>query len=257
MCIKTCFYQEEKSGVEEYFKDDDLLNMGFSNVSITGPYQEALGYLSKNKIDIFIADISCTDKERFEFIIDIIYSNFCHKILLIGSTKFKDREGVKSLSTDNMKNFDLLLTNKLLEIKRDIEDKPSRNMPYIKSKISDIMLDFKFNNKLDGFKYYVEAVTKMYFKFPSRCSMMEIYEEVGSSFGKSSYAIEKSMRSALLAAIRHINALPSTPDNTKLQSVMAYDMNNKTTTNMIVSKLIQDKDISDSLENGTKEYVYQ
>ena len=77
--------------------------------------------------------------------------------------------------------------------------------------------------------------------------MMDIYQEIGEIYGKSAYAVEKSMRSALLSAIKKLNSLPETRENEKLRGLLAYDINNRLTTNMLVNKLVLDEDIKESV----------
>lgn len=122
-----------------------------------------------------------------------------------------------------------------------------KNIPLIKSKICEFLLKLRFNSRLDGFKYYVEAVCKIFLRFPERYSMMDIYQEIGEIYGKSAYAVEKSMRSALLSATKKLNSLPETRENEKLRGLLAYDMNNRLTTNMLVNKLVLDDDIKESV----------
>ena len=78
--------------------------------------------------------------------------------------------------------------------------------------------------------------------------MMDIYQEVGETYGKSAYAVEKSMRGALLSAIKKLNSLSEERENDKFRGLLAYDMNNRSTTNMLVNKLMLDDEIKESMD---------
>lgn len=260
MCLETCFYQEQENGIEGFINPSHLLSMGFKTNILCGKYQELLAYLSQNKTDILIIDACNVDCEQFSYILEIIYSNFCKNILLISDDNIElddGKDGVVLLDAIDKRYFDLKIDTILLRMKKEYDSKSCRNIPLIKSKICEFLLKLRFNSKLDGFKYYIEAVWRIYQKFPQRYSMMEIYQEIGDAYGKSAFAVEKSMRSALLSAIKKLNSLPINEENLKLQNMLAYDMNNKLTTNMLVTKLLLDKDISESIDKKAVQFVYQ
>ena len=254
--IKTCIYHCASES-EKKLCESNFANMGFETCEVEGDFENLLRLLSKNKVDILIADANSDDQERLTCIVDLIYENYCKNILIVGADYLGEHDDISSLPSVEIKNFDLKLATVLLEIKRRIESKPSRNLPLIKSKICELLIKLHFNNKLDGFKYYIEAVWRTFLKFPYKYSMMEIYRDVGALYGKSSYAVEKSMRSSLLSAIKSLNSLPKNSENEKLKSMLAYDMNNKTTTSMLVDRLLLDKEVSDSLDIEIKKFIYQ
>lgn len=260
MCLETCFYQEQKNGIEKFINPYHLSNIGFNTTMLCGKYQDLLAYLSNNKADILIIDACNVDCEQFSYVLEIIYNNFCKNILLISDDNIElddAKEGIILLDAIDKRYFDLKIDTILLKIKKEYDNQSCRNIPLIKSKICEFLLKLKFNSKLDGFKYYIEAVWRVYQKFPQRYSMMEIYQEIGDAYGKSAYAVEKSMRSALLSAIKKLNSLPSNEENLHLQNLLAYDMNNKLTTNMLLTKLLLDKDISESIDKKAIQFIYQ
>lgn len=247
MCYKICYFQKDASSGIRFFDKENLLKMGFSVETVCGVCQNAFEFFSKNRVDILILDATGVDKERLALAVDIIYNNYCKNILVVASEKFGSRDDIYFLTPEDMKNIDLKIDTILLEIKRKQEGKSSKNIPLIKSKICELLLNLRFNSRLDGFKYYVEAVCKIFLRFPEKYSMMEIYEEIGEIYGKSSYAIEKSMRCALLSAIKKLNTLPETKENEKFRGLLAYDMNNHLTTNMLVNRLVLDDEIKRSV----------
>lgn len=248
MCYKICYYQKGACNDIRFFSKDNLLKMGFSVETVCGVCQNAFEYFSKNRVDILIINALDSEQERLSLAVDIIYNNYCKNIILITNECLKQREGVYFLSQKDMHNIDLKIDTILLDIRRKEEDKSSKNVPLIKSKICDYLINLKFNSRLDGFKYYIDAVCKMFRRFPERYSMMDIYQEVGETYGKSAYAVEKSMRCALLSAIKKLNSLPEGREYDKVRGQLAYDMNNRSTTNMLVNKLMLDDDIKESIE---------
>lgn len=248
MCYKICYFQKEASNDIRFFNKDNLLKMGFSVESVCGVCQKAFEYFSKNRVDILILDTTNIEKERLSLAVDIIYNNYCKNIILITNQCLKPRDGLYLLSADDMHNIDLKIDTILLDIRRKDEDRCSKNIPLIKTKICDYLINLKFNSRLDGFKYYIDAVCKMFLRFPERYSMMDIYQEVGETYGKSAYAVEKSMRGALLSAIKKLNSLPEGKENDKVRGMLAYDMNNRSTTNMLVNKLMLDDEIKESMD---------
>ena len=196
-------------------------------------------------------------KESCVFIIDIIYKNFCKSILIISDEKYYQYDGVMILKYINNKNFDLMLSCILFEMKRSIDGQPYRNDKLIKSKISDILLEYCFSSKSDGFNYHVEAIYRMFLNYPHKCPMMKIYNEVGKYFNKTGSAVEKSMRLTLLNAIKRATLLPTEKDKSNVKSVMTYDSNNKQITNILVAKLAQDRDFWEGKEDNIKLQIYQ
>lgn len=255
--LKTCVYQSVQTELVNYFRNPNFINMGFEiNVS-EGCFQDLFAYMSSNKVDIFVLDTTDLDKARCSFVIEIVYKNFCKNILLITDEKYYLYEGMNTLSFQDKENFDLKLNNVLFSMKRDIDSKPSRNVTVLKNKICNLLLDLHFNCKRDGFQYYVESIYRMFLCFPYKYSMMDIYEEVGNVFGKTGYAVEKSMRSLLINATKRVKLLPSNKENDKIKSFLTYDMNNKLLTSMLVQKLMQDREINESLDAETKGLIYQ
>ncbi len=255
--LKTCVYQAVQTDLINYFNNSYFINMGFEIIVNNGGFQDLFAYMSMNKVDIFILDATNLDKARCSFVIEIVYKNFCKNILLITEDKYYLYEGMSTLSFEDKENFDLKLNNILFTIKRNIDNLPSRNVAVVKNKICNLLLDLQFNCKRDGFHYYVESIYRMFLRFPYKYSMMDIYDEVGKLFGKTGYAVEKSMRSSLLCAIKRVNLLPNCKENEKIKSFLAYDMNNKLVTNMLVQRLMQDKEINESLDIKTKGLIYQ
>lgn len=247
MCYKICYFQKDDREGTKFFNKENLLKMGFSVETVCGKCQKAFEYFSKNRVDILIIDATGVDKERLALAVDIIYNNYCKNILVVASERFGARDDIYFLTPEDMENIDLKIDTVLLDIKRKQEGMCSKNIPLIKSKICELLLKLRFNSRLDGFKYYVEAVCKIFLRFPERYSMMDIYREIGEIYGKSAYAVEKSMRSALLSAIKKLNSLPETRENEKLRGLLAYDINNRLTTNMLVNKLVLDEDIKESV----------
>lgn len=248
MCYKICYFQKDETKSIRFFNKENLLKMGFSVESVCGKCHNAFEYFSKNRVDILILDATDIEKERLSLAVDIIYNNYCQNIILITNECLEPKENLYLLPANDMHNIDLKIDTILLDMKRKEEDKCARNIPLIKTKICDFLINLKFNSRLDGFKYYIDAVCKMFLRFPERYSMMDIYQEVGEIYGKSAYAVEKSMRGALLSAIKKLNSLPEGKEYDKIRGILAYDMNNRSTTNMLVNKLMLDDEIKESME---------
>lgn len=86
--------------------------------------------------------------------------------------------------------------------------------------------------------------------------MMQIYEDVGKVYNKSRFAVEKSMRQALLNATKRASLLPATQETQKIKSIMTYDMNNKLITNTLAVRLAQDKELLDCIDDQAKALLY-
>jgi len=254
MCLKLCFYQESESGIEEYIKAEELENLGFELMRVEGGYQSLLAHLSKNKVNIIVADATNVDKERFNFVLGIVRRNFCKNILLIAEDNFSEDDSIHFLCSKDRKNFDLKFDGAVLDMKQELENKPSKQKSFVKNKICEYLIETGFNNKLDGFKYYVEAVYVNFSKFPYKASLTETYSAVADIYQKSTSAVEKSMRSALISAIKQSVLVAKTIGG---QSELTYDMNNKMAISMLVNKLVLDKEIKNSLDDEAKNYIYQ
>lgn len=248
MCLKICYYANDERKNDSFFQSENLVKMGFVVDEFYGQYHTAFEHFSKYKFDILIINGVDIGKERLLLALDIIYNNYCKNILLFTNEDIPEKTGVYFLSPEDMLNLDLKIDTILLEMKRNEEGKSSKNVLFIKNKICGFLINLCFNSRLDGFRYYVDAVCKIFLRFPEKYSMMEIYEEVGEQYGKSAYAIEKSMRSALLSATKKINALPAIKEFDGIRGTLAYDMNNKLTTNMLVNKLMLDEDIKKTMK---------
>lgn len=255
MCLKICYFGKESQRDGIAFDTESLHQMGFDLDMFYGKSHKAFEYFSKNKFDILIVNTMDMDKDRMVLIIDIIYNNFCKNMLVITSEPLQAKSGMYFLSPEDLQNIDLKIDTILLEMKRNKEGKSAKNMPLIRSKICDYLITLCFNSRLDGFRYYVEAVSKIFMRFPEKYSMMDIYTEIGELYGKSAYAVEKSMRSSLVSAMRRVNSLPNSKEFENVRGVLEYDMNNKLTTHMLVNRLMLDEDIKKSMA-GDDNYSY-
>ena len=253
--LKLCLYGCQTDGLNSYFNKDKFCQIGFDIISQKGEYQDLFAYLSRNKVDILIFDATDMEKQRSFFVIDIIYNNFCKNILVI-TEESCIHEGVVCLSNKNKNYFDLELNCVLFRIKKEIESKPYRNMHIVKSKICNILLECCFSSKNDGFNYFVESIYRIFLNFPYKCRMMQIYEDVGKVYNKSRFAVEKSMRQALLNATKRASLLPATQETQKIKSIMTYDMNNKLITNTLAVRLAQDKELLDCIDDQAKALLY-
>ena len=77
--------------------------------------------------------------------------------------------------------MDLKLGLSLLNIKKEIEKIPSKNIDLIHVKVCELLTDFMFSSSHDGFRYYVEAVTRSYLRYPYKFPMLELYKEIANS----------------------------------------------------------------------------
>lgn len=255
MGLKICYYAENAQKKDVFFKMENLTKMGFDVDEFYGQCHTAFEHFSKCRFDILIVNGIDVDKERLSLAIDIIYDNYCKNILLLTNEDIPQKSGVYFLPPEDLLNLDLKIDTILLEMKRNEEGKSSKNVIFIKNKICGFLINLCFNSRLDGFRYYVDAVCKIFLRFPEKYSMMDIYGEIGEQYGKSAYAIEKSMRSALLSATKKINALPDVREFDEIRGALAYDMNNKLTTNMLVNKLMLDDDIKRTMNDENLAYA--
>lgn len=255
MCLKICYFCKETPKNEINFDAESLRQMGFEFNKFCGKSNKAFEHFSKHKFDILIVNTDNMEKERMELIIDIIYNNFCKNIVVITNEKLSQKSGMYFLSNSDLQNIDLKIDVILLEMKRNFEGRSAKNIPLIRSKICDYLIALCFNTRLDGFRYYVEAVCKIFFRFPEKYSMMDIYSEIGELYGKSAYAVEKSMRSALVSAMRKVNSLPNNKEFDGIRGVLEYDMNNKLTTHMLVNRLMLDEEVKKTMQEEGSAYA--
>ena len=255
--LNTCILDGKNWLIQKHISPDDLRNLGFDCVIINSSSKALFEYISKNKVDILVANTDGLDKDRFAYVLDIVYNNFCKNILIVSDTEWVSYDSINYMDDKDIMNFDLKFNMMLLRIKKQIEMSPSRNMALIKSKVCEILCEFMFSSKHDGFVYYVDAICKAFFKFPFNYSTMEIYKEVAEKYGKTVCAVEKSMRKALVYAQEKLASLPTTQENTKLKKYLTYNLTNNTAISMIVSRLVLDKDINSSLDNAVGTVDYQ
>lgn len=255
--LNTCILDGKNGLIQKHISSDDLRNLGFDCVIINSSSKALFEYISKNKVDILVANTDGLDKDRFAYVLDIVYNNFCKNILIVSDTEWVSYDSINYMDDKDMMNFDLKFNMMLLRIKKQIEMSPSRNVALIKSKVCEILCEFMFSSKHDGFMYYVDAICKAFFKFPFNYSTMEIYKEVAEKYGKTVCAVEKSMRKALVYAQEKLARLPTTQENTKLKKYLTYNLTNNTAISMIVSRLVLDKDINSSLDNAVGTVDYQ
>ena len=255
--LNTCILDGKNGLIQKHISSDDLRNLGFDCVIINSSSKSLFEYISKNKVDILVANTDGLDKDRFSYVLDIVYNNFCKNILIVSDTEWVSYDSINYMDDKDMMNFDLKFNMMLLRIKKQIEMSPSRNVALIKSKVCEILCEFMFSSKHDGFMYYVDAICKAFFKFPFNYSTMEIYKEVAEKYGKTVCAVEKSMRKALVYAQEKLASLPTTQENTKLKKYLTYNLTNNTAISMIVSRLVLDKDINSSLDNAVGTVDYQ
>jgi len=250
--IKTCFYENEPSGLFETINLIDLKNLGFNTNIINGSIHKLLEFLSGNKVDIIVLKIDNIDEDRFSYIVDIIYNNFCKHIVLITDNNYKMFNNVSFLNLQNGDNFDLKLEMFLMNIKREIQSRPSKNIELLRTKVYNILDSFQFSSRHDGFKYYMDAIIIAYMKKPYDYSTMQVYKEIAEMHNKTSFAVEKSMRTALSYAFNKLKSVPETPKNTNLKSHLTYDLNNNTAISMLLSMLMMDNDLR---EDNFKEVI--
>lgn len=255
--LNTCILDGKNGLIQKHISSDDLRNLGFDCVIINSSSKALFEYISKNKVDILVANTDGLDKDRFSYVLDIVYNNFCKNILIVSDTEWVSYDSINYMDDKDIMNFDLKFNMMLLRIKKQIEMSPSRNVALIKSKVCEILCEFMFSSKHDGFMYYVDAICKAFFKFPFNYSTMEIYKEVAEKYGKTVCAVEKSMRKALVYAQEKLASLPTTQENTKLKKYLTYNLTNNTAISMIVSRLVLDKDINSSLDNAVGTVDYQ
>lgn len=254
--LKICFYEKEIGALSKNVNFENLSSLNFNSVYLNGTTEDLLRQVSKIKFDIVVVNANGLDCERFSYILDLVYNNFCKNILLVSNFESYENNNVGYLSLGDLKNFDLKLEMCLMNIKRKIELSPSRNLPILKSKICGMLDEFQFSSRHDGFKYYVDCVLLAYMKQPYDYSTMNLYKEVGDKYGKSYYAVEKSMRMALIYAFNKLKSAPHTEEYDKLRSHLTYDLNNNTCISMILNMLINDKEIKEDLIEH-KQFLYR
>jgi len=249
-----CFYEE---GQEMFSKIDfeNLKCLGFKSNLVGGDTEKLLSHLSVNGADIVVLNLNNIENERALFLIDIIKDNFCDNVLVL-TKQYIENDKVYQLITENFNNFDLKLKIKLMDIKRDIEMNPSKNITVLKSKVFDILNQFLFSTRHDGFYYYIDAVIFAYMKHPQDYFTMDLYKMVADKHGKSVSAVEKGMRMALMSAFNRLKNAPKTKEFDKLRAHLTYDLNNNTAICMIKNMLLNDEDIKGALIKQ-KEFVFR
>lgn len=238
--FQTCVYSMGNSLLINNIDKNYLDKLGFCISFIKGNYHDLFEFISQNKADILVIDTFGMDKVDLDYMVNIVYNNFCSNVILIGE-KEVDFYQVDSIIVDNWKHFDLKFYSCLLNCKRKMKQTPQYNIEAIKTRISEILFQLMFSAKHDGFKYYIEASTIAFLKYPYDYSTMELYKEVGEKFGKTSCAVEKSMRTALLSAFNKVRNSEPTLENMKIKNTLTYNMNNNMTISLIVSTLLMDQ----------------
>ncbi len=245
--VSTCFYEQEDGLLFNCVDFKNLKALGFTPALIKGSAQNLLEYMSYNKVDIWVVNIDNIDKDRFLCMFDIVFNHFCKNILLISNKNFECNKKVSLLNLSDLSNFDLRLEMSLMNIKKEIQLQPSRNIDLLRSKIHNMLDSFQFSSRHDGFKYYVDAIILAYMQQPYNYSTMQIYKDVAKMYNKSLFAVEKSMRMALSHAFNKLKNIPITPQNMDLKSHLTYDLNNNTAISMMLSRLMKDEDIVNDL----------
>ena len=232
--LRTVVYEDENE-ISSYFLTN-YSNLGLQCGASFNNINDLFSYLSANEhnVDVILFYNNGQDKERFNFIVEIVFNNYCKNIIIVtDSEDYNFGEQYHCLRGVHRSNFDLILGAELLNIKRTIDDRNADNLVLLRSKISQTLTRLMFSCKHDGFKYFTDAIEKAYASFPNQYPTMKIYEEIGQYYGKTAFAIEKSMRTALQHALRGIREFPVTSENNRVK--MHF---NDTTTNNIAISLI-------------------
>ena len=252
---KICFYEEEKTLFSEKINIEIINCFGFDSNVFTGSIQEFLSHLSNNTYDILAINVKKVNNERMLYLINVLEKNYCKNILIL-TESYSESLNVYQMALNDFNNIDLKLINKLMDIKREIQSNPSKNIMVLQSKVNNILNGFQFSPRHDGFKYYRDAVILAYMKYPCHYFTMDLYKEVANMYGKTLSAVEKSMRVALLYAFNKLKNAPNTPEFNKLRTQLTYDLNNNTAISMILNLLLNDEDIKEDLINQ-KEFVFR
>ena len=81
--LNTCILDGKNGLIQKHISPDDLRNLGFDCVIINSSSKALFEYISKNKVDILVANTDGLDKDRFAYVLDIVYNNFCKNILIV------------------------------------------------------------------------------------------------------------------------------------------------------------------------------
>jgi len=235
--LKTCMYEYNSGIIEKSCLDSGLNNLGFDCSFFNGPCLNLFEYMSKHKVDILVASDEGVNKERFKCFLEIIYNNYCKNIIILTKDDVKPLEDVVCVNLKDCSNLDLKLSMSLLDLKRKIEEAPNRNIYTLKTKVYNLLYSFMFSSRHDGFKYYADAVMRAYLQFPYEISIMDLYKEIADKYNKSTCAVEKGMRTALMYAYNRLKIQPTNTENIKLKNILTYDMTNKKAISMMVSWL--------------------
>ncbi|MBQ3048236.1 MAG: hypothetical protein IJD48_04415, partial [Clostridia bacterium] len=144
------------------------------------------------------------------------------------------------VNKQDLDNFDLSLAECLLSVKNKIMQLPSHSIKKVKSAVHEFLVSLKFSPKNSGFTYFVDAITITFFNYPVRVNIMDMYEEIGKTYGRRLCAVEKAMRTALANAIIAVRRLPDVPENRFVKDFVKHDLTNSLLINMIVGKLLVD-----------------
>ena len=245
--MKAVVYSCENVGLQEKINQKQMNVFGYDCSVICGAVDELLKYLDENIVNVLIIEESGFNSERFSKLLDIIHNNYCKNILVISSVEHKKHSKYYYVNKEDEENFDLDLAKSLLEIKNKIMELPSHSIQKVKSAVHDILLSLKFSPKNSGFTYFVDAITITFFNYPLHINVMDMYAQIGKTYGRKLCAVEKAMRTTLSIAVKEVRRLNDTNENKWIKEFVKHDLTNSLLINMVVGKLLTDNDFGAEL----------
>lgn len=246
--FNTCIYEAKKGIFSDKISKEELRLLGFECFYKFGEEKEFVSNLLDKNLDVLIFCDEGMDSDKINKIFSAIQFD-CDKHIIICYKNFVNyNKGLNSIFTERLKylsvqdvNFDLMLQIELLKIKQNKDLEIQERKKFLQTKICEKLYAYKFSGKLQGFKYFMEAIMIVYLNFPQTCPMMELYRIIADKYNKTSSAVEKDMRTILLKALHDIRNLPETVENQKIKSTLTIEMSTNKAIGVIVSKLILDK----------------
>ena len=244
MKLKSCIYSSCNSVLKDSINLELLNIIGFENSLVKGDVSDLLEYLNNNSVNVVIADSFGFEYDRFVSTMNLVYNNYCKNIIIISDGSFRKISKFHYINRSELRNIDIKLSEKLLAIKTQLEEKPSYSVVKVKTKAHELFSWLKFSPKNSGFRYFVDAAAMMFFEYPKRLLVVDMYNEIGKDYNKTGVAIEKAMRTALANAIKAVRRLPECFSNKEIKEIVKPDLSNLGIISVVVGKILLDKDFA-------------
>lgn len=238
--MRACFYSLESGVLDSVVNLEQIKTLGFDSSVVKGDIDNLFKHFNDKIVNVLIIEDTGFTAERFNQFINLLYENYCKNIIVVTDVVHKKSQKFYYVNKQDLDNFDLSLAECLLSVKNKIMQLPSHSIKKVKSAVHEFLVSLKFSPKNSGFTYFVDAITITFFNYPVRVNIMDMYEEIGKTYGRRLCAVEKAMRTALANAIIAVRRLPDVPENRFVKDFVKHDLTNSLLINMIVGKLLVD-----------------